>query len=146
MAHYKSFMIARQDSTAGRPEALFDTCRGVLERNGGRLDTIEMWGVKSLADHSEKDRTAHFALLDIDAPPSAIAEIERQMQTAEDVLHLMTLRVEEPGDAPPGRIQEHDDPQENAGALNSLQSELNAYSHTILEELRTLNDDLEVRI
>jgi len=143
LAHYKSFMIARQDATSKRSETVFDTYKGVIERNGGRLDTIEMWGVKSLAYRIKKNRKAQFALLDIDASPAAIAEMERQMQTSEDVLRVMTVRIEEP--APDSAVRERDHRRDNDSALNALQTELNAYSNTILEELRNLNDHIEER-
>ena len=80
----------------------------MIEQNGGRLEKIEMWGVKSLAYRIKKNRKAHFALLNIDAPPAAIAEMERQMQISEDVLRFMTVRVEQLEAEPSAMMQKRD--------------------------------------
>jgi small subunit ribosomal protein S6 len=42
-----------------------------------------------------KNRKAHFTLMNIDAPPAAIAEVERQERLSEDVLRTLTVRVDE---------------------------------------------------
>ena len=47
---------------------------------------MEYWGVKSLAYRIKKNRKAHFTLINIDAPPAAITEMERQMGLNEDIL------------------------------------------------------------
>jgi small subunit ribosomal protein S6 len=41
-----------------------------------------------------KNRKAHFTLMDIDAPPPAINEIERLERLNEDVVRYLTIRVD----------------------------------------------------
>jgi small subunit ribosomal protein S6 len=60
----------------------------------------ETWGLKSLAYKIAKNRKAHFVMLDVDAPPAAIAELERQTNINEDVIRFMTIRVDEHEDGP----------------------------------------------
>jgi small subunit ribosomal protein S6 len=108
MPLYEHVLLARQDVTAQQVETMIDTYKGVIEQNGGRLEKIEMWGVKSLAYRIKKNRKAHFALLNIDAPPAAIAEMERQMQISEDILRFMTVRVEELDAEPSAMMQKRD--------------------------------------
>ncbi len=108
MPLYEHVLLARQDVTSQQVESMIDTYKGVIEQNGGRLEKIEMWGVKSLAYRIKKNRKAHFALLNIDAPPAAIAEMERQMQISEDVLRFMTIRVEELDPEPSAMMQKRD--------------------------------------
>jgi len=108
MPLYEHVLLARQDVTAQQVETMIDTYKGVIEQNGGRLEKIEMWGVKSLAYRIKKNRKAHFALLNIDAPPAAIAEMERQMQISEDILRFMTVRVEELDSEPSAMMQKRD--------------------------------------
>ncbi|GJD78317.1 30S ribosomal protein S6 [Methylobacterium gregans] len=108
MPLYEHVLLARQDVTSQQVETMIDTYKGVIEQNGGRLEKIEMWGVKSLAYRIKKNRKAHFALLNIDAPPAAIAEMERQMQISEDILRFMTIRVEELEQEPSAMMQKRD--------------------------------------
>ena len=95
MPLYEHVFLARQDVTAQQVETMVETYKGVIEAGGGTVEKIESWGVKSLAYRIKKNRKAHFTLLNISAPPAALAEMERQMQISEDVLRFMTIRVEE---------------------------------------------------
>lgn len=108
MPLYEHVFLARQDVTSQQVETMIDTYKGVIEQNGGRLEKIEMWGVKSLAYRIKKNRKAHFTLLNIDAPPAALTEMERQMQISEDVLRFMTVRVEELESEPSAMMQKRD--------------------------------------
>jgi small subunit ribosomal protein S6 len=94
MPLYEHVFLARQDVAAQQVEAMADQFKGVIESNGGKVEKTEMWGVKSLAYRIKKNRKAHFAMLNLDAPPAAVAEMERQMRINEDILRFMTVRVD----------------------------------------------------
>ena len=68
MPLYEHVFLARQDVTAQQVETMVETYKGVIEANGGKVEKIEMWGVKSLAYRIKKNRKAHFTLLNVDAP------------------------------------------------------------------------------
>ena len=94
MPLYEHVYLARQDLTAQQVEELTAQYKGVLEQMGGSVPKAEYWGVKSLSYRIRKNRKAHFTLLNVDAPPAAIAEIERQQRINEDVLRYLTIRVD----------------------------------------------------
>ncbi|OAS25747.1 30S ribosomal protein S6 [Methylobacterium platani] len=108
MALYEHVFLARQDVTSQQVETMIETYKSVIEQNGGKVEKTEMWGVKSLAYRIRKNRKAHFTLLNIDAPPAALAEMERQMRISEDVLRFMTVRVEELESEPSAMMQKRD--------------------------------------
>jgi len=56
--------------------------------------------VKSLNFRIRKNRKAHFTLLNVDAPPGALSEVERQQRINEDVLRYLTVRVDELEEGP----------------------------------------------
>ncbi|MCA0425595.1 MAG: 30S ribosomal protein S6, partial [Proteobacteria bacterium] len=66
------------------------------------------WGVKSLAYRINKNRKAHYALMNLSAPAPAVAEMERQMRINENVLRFMTVRVEELEDGPSAMLQKRE--------------------------------------
>jgi small subunit ribosomal protein S6 len=74
--------------------------KGVVEGLGGSIAKTEYWGVKSLSYRLRKNRKAHFTLMNINAPPAAINEIERLERLNEDVLRYLTIRVEEHEEGP----------------------------------------------
>ncbi len=94
MPLYEHVFLARQDVTSQQVEGMIDQYRGVIEQNGGKVEKTEMWGVKSLAYRIKKNRKAHFAMFNLDAPAAAVAEMERQMRINEDILRFMTIRVD----------------------------------------------------
>jgi small subunit ribosomal protein S6 len=67
---------------------------------GGKVTKNEYWGVKSLNFRIRKNRKAHFTLLNVDAPPAALTEVERQQRINEDVLRYLTVRVDELEEGP----------------------------------------------
>ncbi len=108
MPLYEHIFLARQDVTPQQVDAMVETYKGVLESNGGKVEKIENWGLKSLAYRIKKNRKAHFALFNIDGPAAAVAEMERQMRINEDILRFMTIRVEELETEPSVMMQKRD--------------------------------------
>ncbi|VTZ49719.1 30S ribosomal protein S6 [Methylocella tundrae] len=111
MALYEHIYLARQDISAQQVEALTEQFRAIIEGLGGKIEKVEYWGVKSLAYRVKKNRKAHFTLLNIDAPPAAITEMERQSGINEDVIRFLTIRVEalEQGQSAMMRKRDDDD-------------------------------------
>ena len=94
MPLYEHVFLARQDISNAQVEALTKEYTDVIEQGGGKVTKNEYWGVKSLAYKIKKNRKAHFSLLNIDAPPAAVAEMERRMGLSAEILRFLTLRVD----------------------------------------------------
>ena len=95
MPLYEHVFLARQDISPQQVEALVQGFRTLIEEQGGKVGKTEYWGLKSLAYKIKKNRKAHYELMNIDAPPSAIAELERQMRLSTDIIRFLTVRVDE---------------------------------------------------
>lgn len=108
MPLYEHVFLARQDVTSQQVEDMTAQYKQLLESQGGSVGKIEHWGVKPLAYRINKNRKAHYTLLNIDAPASAVAEMERQMGISEDVLRFMTIKVEELEEQPSAMLQRRD--------------------------------------
>jgi small subunit ribosomal protein S6 len=109
MALYEHIYLARQDVTAQQVDALTAQFKSVIESFGGKVEKTEYWGLKSLAYRIKKNRKAHFSLLNIDAPPPALAEMERQMGISEDIIRFMTVRVEALEEGPSAMMRKRED-------------------------------------
>ncbi len=108
MALYEHVFLARQDMSAQQVDALVEQYKGVIEANGGKVGRVENWGLKSLTYRIKKNRKAHYALMDIDAPAPAVHEMERQMRINEDILRYMTIAVEAHEEGPSAMMQKRD--------------------------------------
>jgi small subunit ribosomal protein S6 len=109
MALYEHIYLARQDISPQQVEALTGQFKAIVASLGGKVSKTEYWGVKSLAYRIKKNRKAHFILLNIDAPPAALAEVERQEGLNEDVLRSLTLRVDALEEGPSAQLRKRDD-------------------------------------
>jgi small subunit ribosomal protein S6 len=108
MPLYEHVYLARQDVTAQQVDELTNQYKAVIEQMGGKIAKAEYWGVKSLAYRIRKNRKAHFTLMNVDAPPAAVAEIERQERLNEDVLRYLTVRVEAHEEGPSAMMRKVD--------------------------------------
>ncbi len=108
MPLYEHVYIARQDLSAQQVEELTGQLKGIVEGLGGKVAKTEYWGVKSLTFRMRKNWKAHFTLLNLDAPPAAVAEVERQERINEDVLRFMTVRVDELEEGPSAMMRKVD--------------------------------------
>jgi small subunit ribosomal protein S6 len=94
MPLYEHVFMTRQDVSTAQVEALTKEYTGVIEELGGKIGKSEYWGLRSLAYKIKKSRKAHYSLLNIDAPPAAVAEMERRMGISTDVIRFITIKVE----------------------------------------------------
>jgi len=108
MPLYEHVFLARQDVSGQQVEAMVDQYKALIEGNGGSVGKVENWGLKSIAYRIGKNRKAYYTLMNIDAPPPAIAEMERQMKINEDILRFMTIRVEAHEEEPSAMMQRRD--------------------------------------
>jgi small subunit ribosomal protein S6 len=91
---YEHIFLARQDLSQAQVDALAAQATEIVETNQGKVVKTETWGIKSLAYKIKRNRKAHFVMLDIDAPPGVVAELERQTAINEDVIRYLTVRVD----------------------------------------------------
>ena len=108
MPLYEHVFLARQDASPQQVEELTTQATGIVEQAGGKVTKTENWGVRSLTYRMNKNRKAHFVLLNIDAPSAAIAEIERQERISEDVIRYLSVRVEELEEGPSAMMRKAD--------------------------------------
>jgi small subunit ribosomal protein S6 len=105
MALYENVFIARQDISASQADSLADGFANILAENGGQVTKREYWGLKNLTYRIKKNRKGHYVLFNIDAPPAAVAEMERTMRINEDVIRFMTIRVDKLEEGPSAMMQ-----------------------------------------
>ena len=95
MPLYEHVFLARQDLSQAQVDALAATATEIVEANKGKVTKTENWGLKNLAYKIQRNRKAHFVLLNIEAPAGVVAELERQTKINEDVIRWLTIRVDE---------------------------------------------------
>jgi small subunit ribosomal protein S6 len=105
MALYENVFIARQDVPTTQVETLTTQFAELVAGLGGTVSKKEYWGLRSLTYRIKKNRKGHYTLLNIDAPPAAVKELERTMSINEDIIRFMTVRVDELEEGPSAIMQ-----------------------------------------
>ena len=112
MALYEHVFLARQDLAQAQVDALAEAATKIVEEGQGKVVKTETWGLRSLAYRIAKNRKAHYVMLDIDAPPAAISELERQSNINEDVIRFLTIKVDEHEKGPSAMMRRSDKDRE----------------------------------
>ena len=105
MAFYEHVVITRQDISPQQAEALNDQLKALVEEQGGSVAKIEYWGLRNLAYRIKKNRKGHYMFFNLDAPPVAVNELERNMRINEDVIRYLTVRVDALEEGPSAVMQ-----------------------------------------
>ena len=105
MALYEHVFIARQDLSNAQAEGLIEHFGQVLADNGGSVVGSEYWGLKTLAYKINKNRKGHYAFVKSDAPAPAVQEMGRLMRLHEDVMRVLTIKVDAHEEGPSAVVQ-----------------------------------------
>lgn len=100
MNAYEHVLIARPDLSSPQVETMLEELAKTIGELGGAIVRQEYWGLRNLTYRIRKNRKGHYGLLAFNAPPSAIHEMERRQRLNEDILRIMTVKLEEVTDQP----------------------------------------------
>jgi small subunit ribosomal protein S6 len=66
----------------------------VIRQSGGSVEKIDVWGRRRLAFEINKRTEGIYAIIDLQATPAAVAELDRQLRLNESVLRTKVIRPE----------------------------------------------------
>ena len=109
MPLYEHVFISRQDLSNTQAEGLIEHFGTILADNGGKVVDQEYWGVKTMAYRINKNRKGHYAFLKTDSPAPAVQEMERLMRLHEDVMRVLTIKVDDHEEGPSIQMKKSED-------------------------------------
>jgi small subunit ribosomal protein S6 len=118
MALYEHVFLARQDLSQAQVDALAASITEIVEANEGKVTKTESWGLKSLAYKIDRNRKAHFVLLNLEGPGAMVSELERQNRINEDVIRWITIAVEEHEEGPSAQMRKQERDRKRRGDSN----------------------------
>jgi small subunit ribosomal protein S6 len=74
-----------------------DTFLNVIRTSGGNVEKVDVWGKRRLAFEIRKHPEGIYAVLDVNAEPDAVKELDRQLSLQESVLRTKVLRRDPAG-------------------------------------------------
>jgi small subunit ribosomal protein S6 len=93
MIAYETMVILDPGMTKEEADKLVDRYAEVIKTQAGEVTKIDRMGKRKIAYEMRKHPEGTYALLVFNAPPTAVAELERQLRLADEVLKFQTLKV-----------------------------------------------------
>jgi small subunit ribosomal protein S6 len=109
MPLYEHVFISRQDLSGAQAEGLVEHFGQVIADNGGSMVESEYWGLKTMAYKINKNRKGHYAFMKTDSNAGAVQEMERLMRLHEDVMRIMTIKVDNHKEGPSVQMQKREE-------------------------------------
>jgi small subunit ribosomal protein S6 len=92
---YEIMFIVRPDVEEADLDKLIEGFSGNITSGGGEIKSVEKMGRRRLAYTVRKFNDGFYVLLNVAAPGSLIAEIERRLRVSEPVIKFITVRMDE---------------------------------------------------
>ena len=92
MRHYEIMVILDASLEERTVAPSLDTYLNVIRTAGGSVEKLDVWGRRRLAYEIEKKAEGIYAVIDLQATPDAVAELDRQLRLNESVLRTKVIR------------------------------------------------------
>jgi small subunit ribosomal protein S6 len=92
MRHYELMVILDPDLEERTVAPSLDQFLGVIRQGGGTVDKVDVWGRRRLSYEIAKKVEGIYAVIDINATPESVKELDRQLNLNEAVLRTKVLR------------------------------------------------------
>jgi small subunit ribosomal protein S6 len=64
----------------------------VVKKDGGTVEKVDVWGRRRLAYEIDKNAEAIYAVIELQAEPATVKELDRQLSLNESVLRTKVIR------------------------------------------------------
>jgi small subunit ribosomal protein S6 len=75
--------------------AAVETVEDLVQRGGGQVVKVDLWGVRRLAYPIQKLREGQYVLMHLNMQPAGVAELERSLGLSEQVIRHLVVRLED---------------------------------------------------
>ena len=92
MRHYEIVFIVHPDQSEQVPD-MIERYKGIVEKESGTVHRLEDWGRRQLAYPIDNIHKAHYVLMNVECPQSALDEIEGLFRFNDAILRHLTQRT-----------------------------------------------------
>ncbi|MDF0531557.1 30S ribosomal protein S6 [Tsukamurella sp. 8F] len=92
MRNYELMVILDPSLDERTVAPALETLLNVVRKDGGSVTNVDIWGKRRLAYEIEKNAEGIYAVVDLNAEPATVTELDRQLGLNETVLRTKVLR------------------------------------------------------
>ena len=94
MRPYEVMVILDPETDERSVQPTLEQYLTVITKGGGTVENLDIWGRRRLAYEIQKKAEGIYAVVDLQATPEAVAELDRQLNLNESVLRTKLMRPE----------------------------------------------------
>jgi small subunit ribosomal protein S6 len=94
MRRYELMVILDPELEERTVAPSLDQFLGVIRQGGGSVEKVDIWGRRRLAYEISKKSEGIYAVVDLNAEPADMKELDRQLNLNEAVLRTKVIRPE----------------------------------------------------
>lgn len=95
MRQFETLLLFSPELSSENREGLIKGITAIIEREGGKMEQIDQWGMRDLAYPVRKQMRGYYVLLTYSAPPALVAELERNLRITDGLFKFITVRLDE---------------------------------------------------
>jgi small subunit ribosomal protein S6 len=95
MRHYEVMVILDPTLEERTIQPSLDAFLSVVKQDGGTVEKVDVWGRRRMAYEINKHAEGIYAIVDLQANPAAVQELDRQLNLNESVLRTKVLRPDQ---------------------------------------------------
>ena len=94
MRHYEVKVILDPDLEERAVSPLIENFLSVIREGNGKVEKVDTWGRRRLSYEINKKPEGIYSVIDLQAVPAVVKELDRQLNLNESVLRTKVLRPE----------------------------------------------------
>jgi small subunit ribosomal protein S6 len=92
LRHYELMVILDPDLEERTIAPSLDTFLNVVRNGGGTVEKVDVWGRRRLSFEIDKKAEGIYAVVDLNAEPAVMKELDRQLNLNESILRTKVMR------------------------------------------------------
>ena len=92
LRHYELMVILDPDLEERTIAPSLDTFLNVVRNGGGTVEKVDVWGRRRLSFEISKKTEGIYAVVDLNAEPAVLKELDRQLNLNESILRTKVMR------------------------------------------------------
>ena len=98
MNKYEVMFIAKPLEDA-EVDPIAEFVSNLIKKNGGNVEKVDRWGKRHLAYPVKKQADGNYVLINFEADPAVIKEIDRVMKIQDDILKHLIVKIDDQPEA-----------------------------------------------
>lgn len=94
LRRYEVMVILDPDLEERTVGPSLDQYLNLVRQDGGNVETVDIWGRRRMAYDIKKKSEGIYAVIELDAEPATVKELDRQLTLNESVLRTKVIRPE----------------------------------------------------